>query len=151
MRFRIEVEAALLRRAASARMSVALTRADGSSVKVAARNAASATKADAIVDTVGYLWDLFGDMAGVRQRDDVIDRIVRGAEVQVGGLRLTTIGIAWKRNPIVRWSTIGHPVVEGLKVTIPTEGEPIVVSIAAADAYMLPALVPALRRRFRFV
>lgn len=140
MRFRIEVEAALLRRAASARMSVALTRADGSSVKV-----------DAIVDTVGYLWDLFGDMAGVRQRDDVIDRIVRGAEVQVGGLRLTTIGIAWKRNPIVRWSTIGHPVVEGLKVTIPTEGEPIVVSIAADDAYMLPALVPALRRRFRFV
>lgn len=146
VRFRVEVNDALLRRAASARMTVEVTRTDGSSVRVSARNAASARRAEAIVETLGYLWDLLGGTAGVRQRDDLLRRLDRGGEVQVGGLRLTGIGIAWKRDPIVPWSAVGDPTVEDLAVVIPTDGRPIRTSMAAEDAYMLPSLIPAVRR-----
>lgn len=145
-RFRVEVSDALLRRAASARMTVELTRSDGSSVRVSARNAASARRAEAIVLTLGYLWDLLGGTAGVQQRDDLLRRLDRGGEVQVGGLRLTGIGIASKRDPIVPWSAVGDPTVEDLAVVIPTEGAPIRTSMAAEDAYMLPTLIPVVRR-----
>lgn len=145
-RFRVEVNDALLRRAASARMTVEVITTDGSSVRVSARNAASARRAETIVATLGYLWDLLGGTAGVRQRDDLIDRLARGGEVQVGGLRLTLIGIAWKRDPIVPWREVGDPRVEDLTVVIPTHGEPIRASMAADDAYMLPSLIPAVRR-----
>ncbi|WCO67687.1 hypothetical protein PO878_02985 [Iamia majanohamensis] len=148
VRFKVEVGDALLRRAASARMTVAVTCADGSTVRASARNAASARRAEAIVATLGYLWDLLGDTAGARQRDDLLERIDRGGEVQVGALRLTAIGIAWKRRAIVPWSDVGDPEVRELSVVVPTTGEPIVTSLAADDAYMLPSLVPALRRRF---
>lgn len=145
-RFKVEVGDAILRRAASARMTVEVTRADGTTVKLAARNAASARRADAIVATLHYLWGLLGDQGGARRREVLIARIGRGSEVNVGGARLTAIGLAWKRNPIVSWSDVGDPVVRDLSVVLPTDGHPIRVSMAADDAYMLPTLVPILRR-----
>ncbi|HYI62158.1 MAG TPA: hypothetical protein VEW93_10180 [Acidimicrobiales bacterium] len=148
VRFKLEVEAALFRRAASARMSIALTRIDGTTVRATARNALSTRRAEQIVSALGYLWDVFGDAAGSRPRARVIERIGQGAEVVVGGLRLTRIGVAWKKNPIEPWGHIGDPVVERRSVVIPTSGPPIEVSIAADDAYVLPALIPELRSRF---
>lgn len=148
-RFKLDVEAALFRRAASARMTVALALKSGSTVRVAARNAASSRRATAIVETLTYLWTLLGDHAGADEREVLVGKIDRGAEVQVGRLRLTSIGIAWKREPIARWSTIGTPRRDGLDVVIPrTDGDPIVVPLTADDAYQLPALVPVLRKRF---
>ena len=149
VRFKLQVEAALFRRAASARMAVGLGLKDGSTVRVTARNAASQRRATAIIETLAYLWTLLGDTAGADERMVLVKKIDRGAEVQVGRLRLTGIGIAWKRNPIARWSTIGDPYRQGLDVVIPTsEGETIVVPLAADDAYQLPALIPILRNRF---
>ncbi|HEU5152343.1 MAG TPA: hypothetical protein VFU19_17770 [Iamia sp.] len=148
-RFKLQVEAALFRRAASARMTVALALEDGSHVRVSARNAASQRRAAEIVETLTYLWTLLSDTAGADARQLFVEKIDRGAEVQVGRLRLTGIGIAWKRNPIARWGTIGDPRREGLDVVIPvTDGEPIVVPLTADDAYQLPTLVPLLRQRF---
>lgn len=147
VRVKLEVEDALLRRAASARMSIHLTLDDGSTAKVAARNAASARRAEAIAQTLAYLWELLGAaITGPGSCDDVIDRIGRGSEAQIGGVRMTTIGIAWKRNAIVPWSQVGDPEIRDLKVVIPTDGEPIEVPLSAEDAYMLPALVPLLRQ-----
>lgn len=148
VRFKLEVQAALFRRAASARMAVAVTRIDGTTVRAAARNALSTRRAEEIVSVLGYLWDVLGDAAGSRPRARVVERIAQGAEVVVGGLRLTRIGVAWKKNPIEPWSQIDDPVVERRSVVIPTSGAPIEVSIAADDAYVLPALIPELRRRF---
>ncbi len=148
VRFKAEVGDALLRKAASARVTVAVTCADGSSVRVSARNAASSRRAEAIVSTLAYLWDLLGATAGSRQRDDLVERIDRGGEVQVGRLRLTAIGLAWKRNAIIPWSEVGDPEVHGLSVRVPTAGGPIEVPVAADDAFKLPTLVPALRRRY---
>ena len=149
-RFKLQVEAALFRRAASARMMVALALKDGSTVRVSARNAASARRAAHIVETLTYLWTLLSDTAGAEERQTFVEKIDRGAEVQVGRLRLTGIGIAWKRNPIARWGTIGEPRRVGLDVVIPvTDGEPIVVPLTADDAYQLPILIPLLRQRFR--
>lgn len=149
VRFKLQVEAALFRRAASARMMVAMTLADGSTVRVSARNAASARGAAHIVETLTYLWTLLSDTAGADERQVFVEKIDRGAEVNVGRLRLTGIGIAWKRNPIAPWSTLGDPRREGLDVVIPVEGgEPIVVPLTADDAYQLPTLVPLLRQRF---
>ncbi len=149
VRFKLEVEAALVRKAASARMSVNLEMEDGSSVRVAARNAASSRRATAIVETMTYLWTVLRDTAGADQRKELIEKVERGQEVAVGRLRLTSIGVAWKRHPIARWSTLHDPYREGLDVVIPLDdGEPIVVPLTDDDAYMLPALVPALRRRF---
>lgn len=148
-RFKLQVEAALFRRAASARMMVALALKDGSTVRVSARNAASSRRAGHIVETLTYLWTLLSDTAGAEERQTFVEKIDRGAEVQVGRLRLTGIGIAWKRNPIARWGTLGDPRRVGLDVVIPvTDGEPIVVPLTADDAYQLPILVPLLRQRF---
>jgi hypothetical protein len=149
VRFKLQVEAALFRRAASARMMIALSLEDGSTVRVSARNAASSRRAAEIVETLTYLWTLLSDTAGADERQNLIERIDRGAEVPVGRLRLTGIGIAWKRNPIARWGTIGDPRREGLDVVIPvSDGETIVVPLTADDAYQLPILVPLLRQRF---
>lgn len=148
-RFKLQVEAALFRRAASARMTVALELTDGSTVRVSARNAASSRRAASIVETLTYLWTLLGDTAGAEARQSFVERIDRGAEVQVGRLRLTGIGIAWKRNPIAPWSALGDPRREGLDVVIPVvDGDPIVVALTADDAWQLPVLVPVLRQRF---
>lgn len=148
-RFKLQVEAALFRKAASARMTVSLELRDGSTVRVSARNAASSRRAGHIVETLTYLWTLLADTAGAEARALFVEKIDRGAEVQVGRLRLTGIGIAWKQNPIAPWSTIGDPRRVGLDVVIPrTEGEPIVVPLTADDAYQLPVLVPLLRQRF---
>lgn len=148
-RFKLDVEAALFRRAASARMTVGLALKSGDTVRVVARNAASSRRATAIVETLTYLWTLLGDSTGADERDVLVGKIDRGAEVQVGRLRLTSIGIAWKREPIARWSTIGPPRREGLEVVIPrSDGDPIVVPLTADDAYQLPALIPVLRKRF---
>jgi len=148
-RFKLQVEAALLRTAASARMTVSLALKDGSTVRVSARNAASSKRAGHIVETLTYLWTLLSDTAGAEERALFVEKIDRGAEVQVGRLRLTAIGIAWKRNPIAVWSTIGDPRRVGLDVVIPTTaGEPIVVPLTADDAYQLPVLIPLLRQRF---
>jgi hypothetical protein len=148
-RFKLQVEAALFRKAASARMTVSLELEDGSTVRVSARNAASSRRAGHIVETLTYLWTLLADTAGAEARALFVEKIDRGAEVQVGRLRLTGIGIAWKQNPIAPWSTIGDPRRVGLDVVIPrTEGEPIVVPLTADDAYQLPVLVPLLRQRF---
>jgi hypothetical protein len=147
-RCKLDVEAALLRRAASARMSVAVVLADGSTVRVSARNAASSRQATAIVETLTYLWTLIEQATGEDQRRQMVAKLERGSEVQVGRLRLTSIGVAWKRQPIVRWSTLGDPRREALEVVIPVEdGDPIVVPLQD-DAYQLPTLVPVLRRRF---
>ncbi|HEV7721556.1 MAG TPA: hypothetical protein VGO60_09735 [Iamia sp.] len=149
VRFKLQVEAALFRRAASARMMVGLELKDGSDVRVTARNAASQRRAAAIIETLTYLWTLLSDTAGADERQILVEKIDRGAEVQVGRLRLTGIGIAWKQNPIARWGTIGDPRRVGLDVVIPTsEGEPIIVPLTADDAYQLPILVPLLRQRF---
>jgi hypothetical protein len=130
-------------------MMVALALKDGSTVRVSARNAASSRRAAEIVETLTYLWTLLSDTAGAEERQTFVEKIDRGAEVQVGRLRLTGIGIAWKRNPIARWGTIGDPRRVGLDVVIPvTDGEPIVVPLTADDAYQLPILVPLLRQRF---
>ncbi|HEX7133845.1 MAG TPA: hypothetical protein VF228_14815, partial [Iamia sp.] len=148
-RFKLQVEAALFRRAASARMTVTLALKDGSTVRVSARNAASFRRAAGIVETLTYLWTLLSDTAGADERALFVEKIDRGAEVQVGRLRLTGIGIAWKRNPIARWGTIGDPRRDGLQVVIPvTDGEPIVVPLTADDAWQLPVLIPVLRQRF---
>lgn len=149
VRIKLDVEAALVRKAASARMALTLTLEDGSTVRVSARNAASSRRATAIVETLSYLWTVLGDTAGADQRAQLVEKVERGQEVQIGRLRLTSIGVAWKRNPIARWSTLGDPTRDGLDVVIPVDGEdPIVVPLTDDDAYMLPALVPALRRRF---
>jgi hypothetical protein len=148
-RFKLQVEAAVFRRAASARMTVTLALKDGSTVRVSARNAASFRRAAGIVETLTYLWTLLSDTAGADERQLFVEKIDRGAEVQVGRLRLTGIGIAWKRNPIARWGTIGDPRRDGLEVVIPvTDGEPIVVPLTADDAWQLPVLIPVLQKRF---
>ncbi|QYG91502.1 hypothetical protein HC251_02985 [Iamia sp. SCSIO 61187] len=147
-RFKLDVEAALFRRAASARMTVAVALADGSTVRVSARNAASSRRATAIVETLTYLWATIEEITGGDQRKQLVAKLERGSEVQVGRLRLTSIGVAWKRHPIVRWSTLGDPRREGLEVVIPVEdGDPLVVPLHD-DAYQLPTLIPVLRRRF---
>lgn len=147
-RFRLDVEAALFRRAASARMTVAVTLADGSVVRVSARNAASSRRATAIVETLTYLWTLIEEVTGGDRRRQMFAKLDRGSEVPVGRLRLTSIGVAWKRHPIARWSTVGDPRRDGLEVVVPVEGgDPIVVPLHD-DAYQLPTLIPVLRRRF---
>jgi hypothetical protein len=149
VRFKLQVEAALFRKAASARMTVAMTLKDGSHVRVSARNAASQRRAAEIIETLTYLWTLLGDRGGADERRMIVEQIDRGAEAQVGRLRLTGIGIAWKRHPIAPWSTLGDPRRVGLDVVIPVEGrDPIVVPLTADDAYQLPLLVPMLRQRF---
>lgn len=146
-RVKLEVDEALLRRAASARMTVHLTLHDGSTAKVAARNAASARRADAIARTLAYLWELLGETVdGPSPCGDIVDRIGRGTEVQLGGVRLTTIGIAWKRIGIVAWSDVGQPEMRDLHVVIPTEAATIEVPLSAEDAFMLPTLIPILRQ-----
>ncbi|MGH9270684.1 MAG: hypothetical protein ACRDZ2_05375, partial [Ilumatobacteraceae bacterium] len=96
-----------------------------------------------------YLWVLLGGASGGDARTLMVEKLERGAEVQVGRVRLTQIGVAWKRNPIVRWSTIGDPYRSGIDVVVPvTDGEPLVVPLTADDAYQLIALVPVLRQRF---
>ncbi len=147
VRFKVEVGDAILRRAASARMTVHLITADGSSTRVAARNAASARRAEAIVRIFDHLWHLLGAAAGDRRRADLVRRISRGGEVRVGALRLTAIGIAWKRNVIVPWSGVADPEVGDLSVVVPAEGAPMTVAMADDDAYLLPRLIPTLRQR----
>ncbi len=149
VRFKLQVEAALFRQAASARMSVAVTRLDGTTVRASARNALSTRRAEDVVSVLGYLWTVFGDTVAERPRARMVARIGQGAEVVAGGLRLTRIGVAWKKRPIEPWGAIGDPVVERRSVVIPTSGDPIEVPLAADDVYVLPGLIPELRARFR--
>jgi len=146
-RFKLTFEDALLRRAASARMRIDVECRDGRVVKVAARNAASSSRASTIVDTITYLWSVLGDIDG-EERTSVVERIERGGEVAIGNVRFTSIGVAWKRNPIVTWSHIGEPFLDRTTVIIPTDEGAIDVPLTIDGAFMLPEVTRVLRARF---
>jgi hypothetical protein len=95
-----------------------------------------------------YLWSVLGSSPAIRERRGVEEKLRRGAEVTIGHLRITAIGVAWKRNPIATWSSLGDPVLRGTDMIVPTESEPLVISLEADDAFMLPTLIQELRVRF---
>lgn len=146
--FRVQVEAAILRRAASARLSVALVLDDGSKVRVAARNAASARGSGEIVDVAGYLWSLLGHATQSDSPAAVTERIERGGDIQIARIHLSRIGLSWKSDPIVRWSTVGSVERDGLDIVISHDDGEMRVPLTASDAFVLPVLVPILRRSF---
>jgi hypothetical protein len=145
----IEKDKATVTRRKAANTFLTLTLRDGSVVAGSARDVGrSRGGVESVVAATVYLWSVLGTIPAIRERRGIEEKLRRGAEVAIGHLRITAIGVAWKRNPIATWSTLGDPTLRGTDMIVPTEGEPLVVPLDVDDAFMLPTLIPELRRCF---
>jgi hypothetical protein len=145
----IEKDKSTVTRRKAANAYLSLTLRDGRVVSGAARDVGrSRGGVEAVVAATVYLWSVLGAIPAVRERRGIEEKLRRGAEVTIGHLRITAIGVAWKRNPIATWSSLGDPVLQGTDVVVPTETEPLVIPLEADDAFMLPTLIQELRASF---
>lgn len=145
----IEKDKATVTRRKAANTFLTLTLRDGSVVAGSARDVGrSRGGVESVVAATVYLWSVLGSIPAIRERRGIEEKLRRGAEVTIGHLRITAIGVAWKRNPIATWSSLGVPTLRGTDMVVPTETEPLVISLEADDAFMLPTLLQELRARF---
>ncbi len=145
----IEKDKATVTRRKAANTFLTLTLRDGQVVAASARDVGrSRGGVESVVAATVYLWSVLGSIPAIRERRGIEEKLRRGAEVSIGHLRITAIGVAWKRNPIATWSSLGDPTLRGTDMIVPTETEPLVISLETDDAFMLPTLLQELRARF---
>lgn len=146
----IEKDKATVTRRRAASTYLNLTLSDGRVVTASARDVGrSGGRIESLVAAAAYLWEVLGAIPAIRAKRDIETKLRRGAEVTVGHVRITAIGVAWKRNPIVTWSRIGDPSIRGTDLVVPTDGDdPMVIPLDVDDAFMLPSLLVELRGTF---
>lgn len=145
----IEKDKATVTRRKAANTFLVLTLRDGRVVGGSARDVGRARGGvEKVVAATVYLWTVLGSIPAIRERRGIEEKLRRGAEVTIGHLRITAIGVAWKRNPIATWSSLGDPMLRGTDMILPTESEPLVISLETDDAFMLPTLIQELRVSF---
>ncbi|MDX6490252.1 MAG: hypothetical protein QOD43_497, partial [Gaiellaceae bacterium] len=115
-------------------------------------SAASAKGGQPIADTIDYLWRLVRSATGQRLSGALTARIANGEAVTVGDVILDRNGMrhAKKRSaPLLAWSSVADPRIEGRNVVIPGVGiKGIVVPLGAMDTFLLFEAVPELRALF---
>ena len=147
VRFKIRIDSSLGSRR-SATVRPILTCSTGAEVQAQARNAGSAAQADDVFAAFSYLWDVFGFTVGPRARAAIGDQLSAGQQVEVAGVRMGPDGLQVSKRDVCAWAAVEDSTIEGLQLVIRAGKRMVRVPLTAEDAYLLSALIPALRIRF---
>lgn len=149
VRLALKAEQAAIGPSRQVNVRVELDTVEGARVAASARAAMSPGKADANLATFGFLWDLFSATCGVAHRVEIGERVARGEPVELAGLTVSSAGLTiGRRGSQYPWSEVGDPVLQPPSILVPCGGRVEQVGLNERDAYLLIALLPALRARF---
>ncbi|HXH58769.1 M48 family metallopeptidase [Iamia sp.] len=149
VRLALKAEQAAIGPSRQVNVRVELDTVEGARVAASARAAMSPGKADANLATFGFLWDLFSATCGVAHRVEIGERLARGEPVELAGLTVSSAGLTiGRRERQYPWSDVGDPVLQPPSILVPCGARVEQVGLDERDAYLLTALLPALRARF---
>jgi Zn-dependent protease with chaperone function len=122
----------------------------GSGPELKSRLSTTGKRAEDILSTVNYLWDVLGRRVGPRARTAITRELAAGGSVVVGGFAMSAVGIAVAKKPdrVVPWSDVTLSFAQDLGMHVQGATVSLSASISEPDAYLLPDLIPELRARF---